>query len=73
MIGNELKALYPNDQSINNYIDNAMQMLATNNINGGAETLQKILYSTNISADMKEKHDHIVQEAKKFAESSYDM
>ena len=73
MIGSALEELYPNDQMIVNYVKNAMQMLATNNINGGAETLQKILYNSNASEEMKKKHEEIVQNAKKFAESSYDM
>lgn len=40
MIGTSLMKLYPNDQIINNYVENAMQMLSSNNINGGAENLQ---------------------------------
>lgn len=40
MIGSCLLDLYPNDQVIKNYVESAMQMLASNNINGGAETLQ---------------------------------
>lgn len=73
MIANSLQGLYPNDQMIVSYVKNAQQMLASNNINAGAETLQKILYNTNASEEMKKKHEEIVQNAKKFAENSYDM
>merc|ERR1712183_1256201 len=73
MIGQSLKDLYPNDQSINNYVDSAMQMLGTNNINQGAETLQRILYNNNLNDEMKKNHELIVQSAKTFAEQSYDM
>ena len=42
-------------------------------MNNAAEALQKILYNTNIGEEMKKKHEEIVQAAKKFAESAYDM
>ena len=73
MIGEALLELYPNDQAIKNYVTNAMQMLTSNNITGGAETLQKILYNQNLNDEMKGKHESIVQSAKFFAEQSYDM
>ena len=73
MIGEALLDLYPNDQGIKNYVTNAMHMLTSNNITGGAETLQKILYNQNLNDEMKGKHEQIVQQAKFFAEQSYDM
>lgn len=73
MIASSLERLYPGDQMIEQYIKSAQQMLAANNINSAAETLQRILYSNNIGEDMKKKHEEIVQSAKKFAEAAYDM
>ena len=73
MIGEALLDLYPSDQVIKNYVTNAMQMQTSNNITGGAETLQKILYNQNLNEEMKRKHEEIVQNAKIFAEQSYDM
>ena len=73
MIANSLEKIYPNDQTVEQYIRNAQQMLSMNNINSGAEILQKILYNNNVSEDKKKQHEEIVQNAKKFAENSYDL
>lgn len=73
MIAGALSEIYPNDQTVDGYIRNAQQMLGMNNINQGAEILQKILYNNNVSEEKKKQHEEIVQSAKKFAENSYDM
>ena len=73
MIAHALKKLYENDANIEQYITNAVNMLIMNNINEGAEILQKILYNSNVSEDMKKRHEEIVNDAKKFAENSYDV
>lgn len=73
MIAASLDKLHQKDSMIEQYIRSAQGMLQTNNINGAAETLQKILYNNNVGEDMKKKHEEIVQQAKKFAESAYEM
>lgn len=73
IIAQQLSRLYPHDNTIDQYIKSAQNMLQTNNINSAAETLQKILYSSNVNEEMKKKHEEIVSQAKKFAESAYEM
>ena len=65
MIGNALLKLYPNDQVINNYVESAMQMLSSNNINGGAETLQVFqieIFIKNIENFVQHKYQRRFQE-----------
>ena len=44
MIASSLERLYPGDQMIEQYIKSAQQMLAANNINSAAETLQVYIF-----------------------------
>lgn len=73
MIAQALEALYPDEPTVQNMVKQGKQLLLSSSINEGADILQKILYSPNASEEKKSKHEEIVQQAKKFAENSYEM